>query len=156
MHEARAQFDSARANTILARNAVADAYQALAEITGQPVRNLQGLPADFQPELPVSEGVEAWVQTAIDNNPALRAQQLQVEAAEADVATARAGHLPTLYLSGGYADTEQSGDSTFSASGFNQTFPIENENRGPQVGITLNVPIFSGGATQSRVRQAIA
>ncbi|MDX1549252.1 MAG: TolC family outer membrane protein [Lysobacter spongiicola] len=156
VHEARAQFDSARANTILARNAVADAYQALAEITGQPVRNLQGLPADFQPELPVSEGVEAWVQTAIDNNPALRAQQLQVEAAEADVATARAGHLPTLYLSGGYADTEQSGDSTFSASGFNQTFPIENESRGPQVGITLNVPIFSGGATQSRVRQAIA
>jgi len=156
VHEARAQFDSARANTILARNAVADAYQALAEITGQPVRNLHGLPADFQPELPVSEGVESWVQTAIDNNPALRAQQLQVQAAEADVATARAGHLPTLYLSGGYADTEQSGDSTFSASGFSQTFPIENENRGPQVGITLNVPIFSGGATQSRVRQAIA
>ncbi|SKA03053.1 TolC family outer membrane protein [Novilysobacter spongiicola] len=158
VHEARAQFDSARANTILARNAVADAYQALAEITGQPVRNLQGLPADFQPELPVSEGVDAWVQTAIDNNPALRAQQLQVQAAEADVATARAGHLPTLYLSGGYNDSETTGDRTFSSSDLptSITSPIESESRGPEIGITLNVPIFSGGATQSRVRQAIA
>jgi outer membrane protein len=156
VHEARAQYDSARANTILARNAVADAYQALAEITGRPVRNLQGLPADFQPQLPVSEGVETWVQTAIDANPALQAQQFQVEAAEADVATARAGHLPTLYLSGGYADSRQWGDSTFSSPGFSQTFPVESESRGPEVGVTLSVPIFSGGETRSRVRQAIA
>ncbi len=40
VHEARAQYDTARANTIVARNAVEDAYQALAEITGQPTRSL--------------------------------------------------------------------------------------------------------------------
>lgn len=156
VHEARAQYDSARANTILARTRVADAYQALAEITGQPVANLQGLPADFQPQLPVSEGADAWVQTAFDNNPALQAKQLQVQSRQADVRTAQAGHLPTLYLSGGYADGKQWGDTTFSASGFSQTFPIESESRGPEVGITLSVPIFSGGRTQSQVRQAIA
>ena len=49
VHEARAQYDSARANTIVTRNALEDAYQALAEITGKPVRNLKGLPEDFQP-----------------------------------------------------------------------------------------------------------
>src|SRR5690606_7800401 len=47
VHEARAQFDEARANTILARNALADAYQALAELTGQPVDDLRALPDDF-------------------------------------------------------------------------------------------------------------
>jgi outer membrane protein len=52
VHEARAQYDSARANTILARNALEDAYRALTEITGQPVSNLKGLPEDFQPALP--------------------------------------------------------------------------------------------------------
>ena len=52
--------------------------------------------------------------------------------------------------------SKQWGDTTFSASGFSQTFPIESESRGPEVGITLNVPIFSGGATQSQVRQAVA
>ncbi|KGM54458.1 membrane protein [Lysobacter arseniciresistens ZS79] len=158
VHEARAQFDSARANTILARNAVADAYQALAEITGQPVRNLQGLPADFQPQLPVAEGADGWVQTALETNPALQAKQLQVESAEADVATARAGHLPTLYLNGGYSDSKTTGDRTFSSGDLpaSITSPIKSESRGPEIGVTLRVPIFSGGATRSRVRQAIA
>src|SRR5690606_24552860 len=110
VHEARAQFDSARANTILARNAVADAYQALAEITGVPVRNLKALPQDFQPSLPVAEGAEGWVQTALENNPALRAQQLQVESADANIATARSGHWPTLYLGGGYSDGKTWGE----------------------------------------------
>ena len=35
-----------------------DAYQALAEITGQPVANLKGLPDDFQPQLPTEHADE--------------------------------------------------------------------------------------------------
>jgi outer membrane protein len=156
VHEARAQYDTARANTILARNAVEDAYQALVEITGQPVANLRALPEDYQPTLPVTDDVDRWVATAVETNPALQAQKLQVESAAADVETARAGHWPTLYLSGGFGDTRTSGDSTFSSGAFSITNPIDRESRGPQVGITLSVPIFSGGAVQSRVRQAIA
>lgn len=152
VHEARAQFDSARANTILARNAVEDAYQALVEITGQPVRNLKGLPANFQPELPAAQGADGWVQAAIDNNPALRAKQLQVESADANVETARAGHWPSLYLNGSYGDREVTGERT--SNDF--TFPADSNSRGPTVGITLSVPIYSGGAVQSGVRQALA
>ena len=156
VHEARAQYDSARASTILARNAVEDAYQALAEITGQPVRNLKGLPDDFKPALPEAGGIDQWVQTAIANNPALRAKELQVQSAEADVNTARAGHLPTLYFNGSYGRNASWGDNTFSSGAFSSTFPIGNESRGPSFGVTLSVPIFSGGATQSQVRQALA
>ncbi|MFD0740040.1 TolC family outer membrane protein [Lysobacter koreensis] len=157
VHEARAQFDSARANTILARNAVEDAYQALAEITGQPVRNLQGLPKDFQPVLPESQGSEQWVQSATKNNPALAAKQAQVESTEANIETARSGHWPTLYLGAGYGYNKVTGERTFSSGSFSlPPSPIDSENRGPSVGITLSVPIFSGGAVQSRVRQAIA
>ena len=158
VHEARAQFDSARANTILARNAVEDAYQALVEITGKPVNNLKGLPLDFQPELPAAQAADGWVKAAIDSNPALRAKQLQVESAEANVETARSGHWPTLYLSGGYGDNKTTGDRTFSSSFLPQssTSPIDSQSRGPNIGITLSVPIFSGGAVQSRVRQALA
>ncbi len=158
VHEARAQFDSARASTILARNAVADAYQALVEITGKSVRNLKGLPADFQPQLPAEQGGDAWVQAAVDNNPALRAKQLQVESADANVETARSGHWPTIYASGGYGDNKTTGDRSFSSSFLPEpsTSPIDSQSRGPNIGITLSVPIFSGGAVQSRVRQAIA
>lgn len=158
VHEARAQYDSARANTIVARNAVEDAYQALAEITGQPVASLKALPENFQPALPETRDVEGWVATAIENNPALRAQQERLQSAEAGVGTARAGYWPTLYLNGSFGDRRTTGDSTFSSPLLPAavTNPIENESRGPSVGITLSVPIFNGGATASRVRQAIA
>jgi outer membrane protein len=154
VHEARAQYDTARANTIVARNAVEDAYQALVEITGQPVANLRALPEDFQPALPVTTGAESWVATAIETNPALRAQQLQAESAATDVETARAAHWPTLYASGGYSDTNVNGDSTNNIDASSTDF--ENSGRGGQIGVFLSVPLFSGGAVQSRVRQAIA
>ncbi|MFZ5655548.1 MAG: TolC family outer membrane protein [Pseudomonadota bacterium] len=158
VHEARAQYDSARANTIVARNAVEDAYQALAEITGQPVASLKALPENFHPALPETRDVEGWVATAIENNPALRARQERLQSAEAGVGTARAGYWPTLYLNGSYGDRRTTGDTTFSSPLLPApvTNPIENESRGPSVGITLSVPIFNGGATASRVRQAIA
>jgi outer membrane protein len=156
MHEARAQYDGARANTILARNAVQDAYQALVEITGAPVANLKGLPDNFQPTLPESRDVDGWVQTAIAQNPALQAKQEQVRSSEISVDTARAGHLPTVYLSAGYGKNASWGDQTTNLAGVSRTYPSSNESRGPNMGLTLSVPIFSGGATQSRVRQALA
>ena len=156
VHEARAQYDSARANTIVTRNALLDAYQALAEITGEPIDNLKALPADFQPSLPNEQDAEAWVATALQNNPNLAALEQEVVSANADVETARSGHWPTLYLTGGYGDSKTTGDSSFSSGPFSATNPIDRETSGPTVGITLSVPIFSGGATQSRVRQALA
>jgi outer membrane protein len=152
VHEARAQYDSARANTILVRNALEDAYQALAEITGRPISNLKALPRDFQPQLPSSLGVDEWIASAIENNPALKAKEFQVQSAEADVETARAARLPRLYLDGGYGDQKSWGDTTFNG----QTFPSDGESRGPSLGLTLSVPIFTGGLISSQVRQAAA
>ena len=154
VHEARARYDSARANTIVVRNALDDAYQALAEITGRPVRDLKGLPKDFQPSLPEQGDADSWVANAIANNPALQAQQYQVKSAEADVSTARAGHLPTLYFGGNYGDTRRDGSSTDNLD--NQVTDFENRSKDRSIGLTLSVPIFSGGAVQSRVREAIA
>ncbi len=153
VHEARAQYDSARANTIVRRNELEDTYQALTEITGQPVRNLKGLPEDYKPELPPEQTVESWVESAVKNNPALAATQYQVDSAAADVQTARAGHLPRLYLSGSYNDNTNWGDVTFGGTRFPFT---DDHGYGPSVGLTLSVPIFSGGITQSQVRAAIA
>ena len=148
VHEARAQYDAARANSILARNAVQDAYQALVEITGTPVGNLKGLPDDFQPALPESRDVEGWVATALSENPSLKAQAADVEAAEHNVATARSGHYPTLGLRAGYGKALPSlyGNPEFTGSNDAST----------SVGLTLSIPIFSGFATQSGVRSALA
>ena len=152
VYEARAQYDGARANTIVTRNALEDAYQALVELTGEPVRNLKSLPQDFQPSLPTEQDVDAWVAAAVQNNPALRAREFQLQSFEANVETARSGHSPTLYLSGGYGDQASWSDITFQGG----TIPSDSESRGPNLGLTLRVPIFSGGLVQSQVRQALA
>jgi len=148
VHEARAQYDGARANTILVRNALQDAYQALAEITGTPIHALKALPEDFKPELPTGGDAEAWVQRAIDTNPSLQAARYSVHGAEHGVSTARAGHLPTLDLGVTYSNN----------TGWYSPSPgqVSTTDEGNSIGLTLTVPIFSGGATQSRVRQAIA
>lgn len=148
VHEARAQYDRARANTIVTRNALEDAYRALEEITGTDVRALKALPQDFQPQLPSSLDVNGWVQTALDNNPALKAKTLEVRSAESSVSAARAGHLPSIGLRATYGNGRPFGEPELPTSAeYSDTSTI---------GLTVTVPIFSGGATQSRVRQAIA
>lgn len=148
VHEARAQYDGARANTILARNTVRDAYQALVEITGSPVASLKGLPDDFQPALSAAKGIDAWVADALATNPELKAQEAQLDAAKASVTTARSGHLPTLGLQASYG-------KAIPGLYDNPAFVGANE-ANTSVGITLNIPIFSGLATQSGVRTALA
>lgn len=150
VHEARAQYDQARADTILSRNSLQDAYQALTELTGQPVRDLQGLPDDFSPELPANRAdVEQLVATTTRRNPSLQASQLQVNAAEQSVQAARAGHYPTLSLGASWGKSTSWGDSF----GGSANTP---DNTANSIGLTLNVPIFAGGATQSLVRQSLA
>lgn len=148
VHEARAQYDAARASTILARNAVQDAYQALVEITGAPVANLKGLPDDFKPTLPERQDADAWVATALSENPSLKAQKADLEAAEANVATARSGHYPTLGLRASYGKALPGlyGNPEF----------IGNNDASTSIGLTLSIPIFSGFATQSGVRSSLA
>ena len=151
VHEARAQYDQARANTIVAQNTLADSYQALTELTGQPVTDLRALPTDFRPELPAKYAtVDELVNRSVDQNPALKAQELKVSAAESSVQAARGGHYPTLSLGASAGRQASWGDVVGSGSNFSP------DARSNSIGLTLSVPIFSGGATQSGVRQALA
>lgn len=151
VYESQAQYDSARANTIQARNALEDAYQALTEITGTQIRQLKALPQDFQPQLPGDKGVDDWVADALANNPGLKAGEYDVAAADAGIQSARGGHLPTLSLAGGYSNTRVLSGET----GIGNRIGNGNS-EGSSLNLTLTVPIYAGGAVQSGVRQAIA
>jgi outer membrane protein len=154
VHEARARYDSARAATILQATALDDAYEALAEITGQKLSNLKGLAADFRPENTDTRSIEEWVTLALENNPTLRARAEALAAAEKDVGTARAGHYPTLTATASYGDDTRWGDSVLFGTP-NVPSSFGSTGNGPTYGLTFSLPIFSGFATQSRVRQAL-
>jgi outer membrane protein len=154
VYEARAQYDSSRANAIAAENALDDAREALAELTGRPLFGLRGLGPDFQPQID-DTGLESWVDTALSENPALRSRTLQLQAAEHDVSTSRSAHLPRLSANGGWNKNSSWGDATTRSALGEDSFPIGSASDGYSVGVTLSVPIFTGGLTQSRVRQQI-
>jgi outer membrane protein len=72
VHEAKASYDTARARAIVSRNNLADAKEALRELTGTYFEDFDQL----KPVLPLAEpspaNVEEWVQMALASSPAIR------------------------------------------------------------------------------------
>lgn len=140
--QSRAYRELARTGTLAAEAAVADAREALAQLTGGTPPTLQPLRQQLAAQ-PLPDAADAWAQRAEAANPALRALQLDVQASEQRVSSARAGHLPTLSL--GVDTQRQRGDgvSAFDAG------------RTPtQLALRLTVPLFAGGATAAAADRA--
>lgn len=148
VYQAKSYYELAKAQTIAAENSLNDAKEALRQITGQPVGELKKLREDLPMDAPSPADPNAWVEEALKHNPNVLSQEYTVSAAEHSISAARAGHLPTIDAS------VTRGKSTLWAEngGFGQA---GNGRWGTTAGLTLTVPIFAGGATQSRVRQTI-
>ena len=153
VNDAKAQHDTAVANVISAQNLVDDNREALRQLTGQAAGPLKKLREKLPLDKPQPEDPQAWVDVAVAHNPTLSSATYQVDVAAANVNTARAGHLPTLHGQILYNKSPNWGDRYSSAAGAGVHTNSEQWNT--TVGVSLNIPLFSGGATQSRVRQAI-
>jgi outer membrane protein len=140
--QSRAYRELARGGTLAAEAAVADAREALAQLTGAAPQPLQPLRQSLTAH-PLPDDAEAWAQRALNANPDLRALQLDVQSSEQRIAAARAGHLPTLSV--GVDTLRQRGDGV----------PLSDAGRTPtQVALRLTVPLFAGGATAAAADRA--
>jgi len=145
VHEAQAQYDNAVTSEIRAENSVFTAEEALRVITNIYPRDLNVLNTErFSTSRPVPDSANEWQQTAEAKNLGLIAQKIAVDIAKENINIATSGHYPTLSLSGNYgkSDTDDLIDN------------MSSETDRQSIGITLSVPIYSGGATSSAVRQA--
>lgn len=146
--EARARFLSVAAQEIEARSALAQTERLLAAILGEPVRYtaLKRLLKDPPPDQTTgTKSLDDWLQIAATTNPNVQSLRHSLEAAKAEIKKNRAQHLPTadLVVSHSYSSSE------------NNT-SVGNTYRTDSVGVQLTIPLFSGGYTNSTVRQAIA
>lgn len=85
--------------------------------------------------------------SALDVMPEIRRGDLSIEAAELEVRQARAGFLPSVSLTAGIGTGHMSGGSPESGS---QVWNRFNEN----VGLSLNIPIFSNRRNRTAVNKA--
>ena len=145
LDQARSFYAAARANTIAARTALADAREALTQITGREPGELKTLRLDLPMTPPSPADPQAWVASALRDNPTLLAQQQTIAAAEEAIASARSGHLPTL----------NAGVDVGRGAGWPLPLASTDGRTVTTVGVLLRVPLFAGGAVQSQVRQAL-
>lgn len=148
VHEAQAAYDTSRAATLEARGNVNISYEALEVLTGKPEDNIAPLSPKFPVVSPMPANRADWVEFSLQNNYNLKASRLQAEAALQNAKANKSNHLPTLGASLGYSDYETEGLST----GQSQDLATD----GTSVNVRLDVPIYSGGATSGRSRQAYA
>ncbi len=148
VHEAQAAYDSATATKLEARGNLGIAYEALEVLTAQPHDHVAPLSEQFPVVAPTPADRHQWVEFSLQNNYALKAARLQADVAHETARASRAGHLPTVRASLAYNDNAEDGRRLGN--------PVDGANDGTSVGVSLNVPLFAGGGTSARSRQAYA
>ncbi len=142
VQEAQAGFDRALAQEIAASNQLENAHESLREVTGEYQSDLLPLGAEFELAPPEPDNIEAWTETALQQNLEVAAAQIATEIAVDEIKAKKAEHYPTFDITGSRGVTSQGGR-------FGQT-----EIDGGDIGMRMTLPLYAGGSVMSRTRQA--
>jgi len=151
-NEAEARYDLAIAQQVAAQNDVEIRRAALQQLIGRAPGALSALRAGVTLAAPSPSAIEEWVTRAEQQNFSVVGQQLALEIASREIKRSRAGHYPTVDFIAARSSSSQSGGNqnnpalaAFSRAGSNNS-----------VGVQWAIPLFSGFAVDSKVRETIA
>lgn len=144
VHDAQAAFDLAVSAEIAAANELEVRREALRLLTGNAPGELALLTGHLDLAQP-AESMEQRVNDALGRNPQLKARERFAERAAQEIDKQRAGGYPRLdaVLARDYSDSTN-------------VFGTPTENTVDHLSLQLNVPLYRGGAVDSRVREAAA
>ncbi len=146
-NDAQARHDLAFSQEIGAQNDLEVKKQAVRQIIGRVAPALSKIGGGFTPQLPAPNNMESWVEQSTGASPQVRVAQMAFDVATQEVARNRGGHLPTLDAVASYSDQAQA-VGIQGGSGFDSTTKY--------IGLQLSLPIYQGGLTSSKVREALA
>lgn len=145
-HEAQARAQALAAQAIAVRNELDMALQVLADVTGLPVQSLKLQAPGRSVVTKATEPLADWLQRAEQNNPMLKLQLAQAEAAQQDMEKYRAAASPTLDLVAQASRDRISGTGDFGSTSNTQSQQM--------VGLMLNVPLYTGGWRSAKLQEA--
>jgi outer membrane protein len=122
--------------------------RALQQLLGKVPDGLTPVREPLELAPPTPQDIEAWVRAGAESSFTVAVARANYEIAQKEIGRQRAAHLPTLDLSGSLTRAHNPPSAVPDALGPNTL--------ASSVGLTLSVPLFSGGIIQSRVRQAVA
>lgn len=145
VHEAQAGYDAAVAAEIAAQNQLDVARENLRAIIGRDPVALATLQQEVPLLTPEPANINEWVEMAQRQNLALLAAESATRVAAEEIKRRQAGHYPTLDL---FANLNHSDSTDNDLSG--------SETDSTQIGVQLNVPLYSGGLTTAQTRESRA
>lgn len=147
VHETRARLDLAVSQEIAAHNDAEIKRQGLRRITGLAPVALTSLNAELTAAPPEPNQIDHWVTTADERSPQVQALRLALEVAEREVQKASGAHYPTVDAVANYTVNNSTGDLYTN---------VESDIKYKSVGIQMRIPLYRGGDTRSREREAVA
>lgn len=145
VHEARARFALARAAEIAAADQLEERRQALIEITGIAPTEVPALSEAFTPTPPDRPDADVWVESALFQNPRLKALEAAVDAAEQEMRRRRkVGRIPSVDAVASYTNRDTGGTE----------FGGGNETATSLITLRVGIPIYDGGRSRHSGRSA--
>lgn len=145
-YEAQARYDLIVAQELASANNLEIKRRTLQQLVNADISDLNVLGKAFAMETPAPADVQKWVDDARHGNYQIMQAQAAYQLAEQEVARNRGGHLPTVDLVATTGKNYATGGMPYGAYDMRTT----------TVGVQLNLPLFQGGATQSKWREAEA
>ena len=144
-HEAQAGLDNAQVQVLNAEQKLHLAQQKLEYYTGLNPLDIERIDDKQVNRILNRKTLAEWQQLAYLSNTNISAKHLAVEQAQAAVQKAKANRYPTVELQAAYQDQHQQ----VSNMGFSENV----HNKGASIGVNLSMPLYTGGALSSQVRQ---
>lgn len=148
VRDAQARFDLTTAQEIAAANDVRIKRLALDLVVGLSNAKPKRLLNNSQLVKAPTDDVNVWVAQSELASPAVRQAQLALDVAALEVNKAQAGHKPTLDAQVSYGGIRNVAGSATQA--------VSSHIYNPSAALVLNLPIFSGFATDYRVKETVA
>ncbi len=152
VQESQAAHDQAVADEIAAKRTLATAREFLREITGQYVGSLSAPGEEFPMRTPDPASANGWVELALSQNLTLVSSRLDEQLARDEISFRRNGHYPTIDLIASTGEFDSVSERNANDQGF---LDANSDFKADSIGIQFSIPIFAGGTTSSRVREAV-
>ncbi len=146
-HDAQARFDLTVSQEIAAQNDLEIKRRALEQLIGKVAPGLSLLGKGLVLALPQPNNMDTWVQDAAQTNLQVQVNQAGLVFATQEVTRNRGGHWPTLDAVASYSEAG-SGSGITGGAGTDTTTKV--------IGLQLSLPLYQGGLTGSRIREALA
>lgn len=147
--EAQARYDLVIAQEISAENDLRVKKLALDTLVGKTGAEPKSLLIPVNLPAVTPQDVNAWVMQSEAVHPSIRQAQSNLEIADLEIAKAEAGHKPTL-------DATASYNVQRNPSGTAASLPTAFRTNTGNIGLTFNLPLFAGFATQNRIKETLS